>query len=414
MKLLILGGGGREHVLAKACAVRKDVEKIYCCPGNAGTALENKCENINLATLDEMADFAEMEKIDLTISGSETYLVEGIVDLFEKRGMKVFGPKKAAAMLEGSKTFAKDFMQKYGVKTAAYRNFTDQKSALSFLSECPYPCVVKADGLAAGKGVIICPDKPAAEKAVREIIEDRVFGKAGSSLVIEEFLEGKEASILSVFDGNTIVPFISAKDHKKIGKGETGLNTGGMGAIAPNPWVTDERYAAFEKDILEPTLKGLKAEGLTFPGIIFFGLMMNDNGVYLLEYNLRLGDPEAQTVLPMMEGDFLGLLEAAMKGKAADFPVSWRDGVSCCVVMASGGYPESYTKGYEISNLDKTDGEVFIAGGSLEGERIITSGGRVLNVVAVGKDLDEARAKAYADVEKIHFKDSVIRPDIGL
>ncbi|MDC7224270.1 MAG: phosphoribosylamine--glycine ligase [Spirochaetales bacterium] len=413
-KILIIGSGGREHVLAASMAQSDKVETVYCAPGNGGTALEKKCVNIPFDSLEGMADFAEEKGIDLTIPGAEVYLCDGVVDLFRKRGLKIFGPHQKAAMLEGSKSLAKDFMKKYGVKTAAYEKFSDRDRAMEYLADCSYPQVVKADGLAAGKGVIICQNREEAERAVDQIMVEEAFGQAGSQVVIEEFLEGKEASILALYDGFDIIPFLSAKDHKKIGEGETGLNTGGMGVVAPNPLVDEAVMDQFNKDIMEPTVRGLKEENLAFAGIIFFGLMMNDRGVFLLEYNMRFGDPEAQTVLPMFDGDWYDFLSLSLEGRAADYPVKWKEGSSCCVVMASGGYPESYGKGYEITGYDKLDGRFFVAGGELRDDKLLTSGGRVLNVVARGKDLDEARKKAYEDVEKIHFDKAVFRTDIGL
>ena len=340
--------------------------------------------------------------------------MEGVVDLFRSRNLKIFGPDKKASVLEGSKAFAKDFMKKHGIKTAAYEKFTDPSEALKYLDNCEFPLVVKADGLAAGKGVLICPDRESAERAVREIMIDRCFGDAGKEVVLEEFLEGKEASVLSVFDGNVIIPFLSAKDHKKIGEGETGLNTGGMGVVSPNPWFTPEVSAAFERDIMAPTMRGLKAEGLLFAGVIFFGLMITEKGVYLLEYNIRFGDPEAQAVFPLMQTDLLTLLEKAVDGKASSVPMKWIGGASCSVVIASGGYPVSYKKGYEISGLDKVENQCYMAGAVLKDGKAVTSGGRVLNITAVGADMKEAREKVYADVKKIGFTGCVYRTDIGL
>lgn len=395
-------------------AKSEKVEVVYCAPGNGGTELEEKCVNIPFESLEGMADFAQEKGIDLTIPGAEVYLCDGVVDMFRKRGLKIFGPHKEAAMLEGSKSLAKDFMKKHKVKTAAYETFSDKDQALAYLESCPYPLVVKADGLAAGKGVIICQDKAEALDAVNLIMVDEAFGAAGSQVVIEEFLEGKEASILALYDGFDIIPFLSAKDHKKIGEGETGLNTGGMGVIAPNPLVDDNIMEQFTKDIMEPTVAGLKEENLSFAGIIFFGLMINERGVFLLEYNMRFGDPEAQTVLPMFEGDWFDFLNLSLEGRASDYPVKWKKGSSCCVVMASGGYPEAYDKGYEISGYEGISSKFFVAGGTMEGGKLKTAGGRVLNVVAQGKDLEEARAKAYADVDKIKFDKAVFRTDIGL
>ncbi len=413
-KILIIGSGGREHVLASSLAASEKVETVFCAPGNGGTALEGKCVNIPFDSLEGMADFAARNHIDLTIPGAEVYLCDGVVDLFRSRGLKIFGPHKAAAMLEGSKALAKDFMKKHAVKTAAYERFDKAADALAYLKGTDSPLVVKADGLAAGKGVIICRTREEAERAVNQIMVEEAFGSAGSEVVIEEFLEGKEASILALYDGKTIIPFVSAKDHKKIGEGETGLNTGGMGVIAPNPLVSEEVMAQFVRDIMEPTVAGLKRENMDFAGIIFFGLMINDGGVYLLEYNMRFGDPEAQTVLPLFEGDWYDFLSLSLEGRAGDYPVKWKKAHSCCVVMASGGYPESYGKGYEITGYAGLESKVFIAGAELKENRLLTSGGRVLNVVAQGKTLEEARKKAYGDLKKIHFDRAAFRKDIGL
>lgn len=414
MKILVVGSGGREHAICWKVSQNEKVEKVFCAPGNGGTAMLPKGENVNVKGIDELLEFALKEKIDLTIVGSEELLVDGIVDRFQEKGLKIFGPDKKAALLEGSKAYAKDFMKKYGVKTAAYEVFTEVDKAKEYIKTCEFPLVVKASGLAAGKGVLICQNLDEALKAVDEIMVDKVFNTAGEKIVIEEFLDGVEASILSVTDSKVILPFISAKDHKKIGEKETGLNTGGMGTIAPNPYVTKEVYDAFINGIMNPTLEGIKAEGMNFAGVIFFGLMITDKGVYLLEYNMRMGDPETQVVLPLLESDFIELLESGLKGDLINVDVKWSNKSACCVVLASGGYPEAYKKGYEITGIDKVDNMVFVAGAKAEEGKLLTSGGRVLNVVAVGDNLEDARAKAYADAEKIDFKDKYCRKDIGV
>lgn len=414
MKILVVGSGGREHAICWKVSQNEKVEKVFCAPGNGGTAMLPKGENVNVKGIDELLEFALKEKIDLTIVGSEELLVDGIVDRFQEKGLKIFGPDKKAALLEGSKAYAKDFMKKYGVKTAAYEVFTEVDKAKEYIKTCEFPLVVKASGLAAGKGVLICQNLDEALKAVDEIMVDKVFSAAGEKIVVEEFLDGVEASILSVTDSKVILPFISAKDHKKIGEKETGLNTGGMGTIAPNPYVTKEVYDAFINGIMNPTLEGIKAEGMNFAGVIFFGLMITDKGVYLLEYNMRMGDPETQVVLPLLESDFIELLESGLKGDLANADVKWSNKSACCVVLASGGYPEAYKKGYEITGIDKVDNMVFVAGAKAEEGKLLTSGGRVLNVVAVGDNLEEARAKAYADAEKIEFTDKYCRKDIGV
>ncbi|WP_294707588.1 phosphoribosylamine--glycine ligase [uncultured Fusobacterium sp.] len=414
MKILIVGSGGREHAICWKVSQNEKVEKVFCAPGNGGTAMLPKGENVNVKGIDELLEFALKEKIDLTIVGSEELLVDGIVDRFQEKGLKIFGPDKKAALLEGSKAYAKDFMKKYGVKTAAYEVFTEVDKAKEYIKTCEFPLVVKASGLAAGKGVLICQNLEEALKAVDEIMVDKVFSAAGEKIVVEEFLDGVEASILSVTDSKVILPFISAKDHKKIGEKETGLNTGGMGTIAPNPYVTKEVYDAFINGIMNPTLEGIKAEGMNFAGVIFFGLMITDKGVYLLEYNMRMGDPETQVVLPLLESDFIELLESGLKGDLANADVKWSNKSACCVVLASGGYPEAYNKGYEITGIDKVDNMVFVAGAKAEDGKLLTSGGRVLNVVAVGDNLEDARAKAYADAEKIDFTGKYCRKDIGV
>lgn len=414
MKILVVGSGGREHAICWKVSQNEKVEKVFCAPGNGGTAMLPKGENVNVKGIDELLEFALKEKIDLTIVGSEELLVDGIVDRFQEKGLKIFGPDKKAALLEGSKAYAKDFMKKYGVKTAAYEVFTEVDKAKEYIKTCEFPLVVKASGLAAGKGVLICQNLEEALKAVDEIMVDKVFSAAGEKIVVEEFLDGVEASILSVTDSKVILPFISAKDHKKIGEKETGLNTGGMGTIAPNPYVTKEVYDAFINGIMNPTLEGIKAEGMNFAGVIFFGLMITDKGVYLLEYNMRMGDPETQVVLPLLESDFIELLESGLEGDLANADVKWSNKSACCVVLASGGYPEAYNKGYEITGIDKVDNMVFVAGAKAEDGKLLTSGGRVLNVVAVGDNLEDARAKAYADAEKIDFTGKYCRKDIGV
>lgn len=414
MKILVVGSGGREHAICWKVSQNEKVEKVFCAPGNGGTAMLPKGENVNVKGIDKLLEFALKEKIDLTIVGSEELLVDGIVDRFQEKGLKIFGPDKKAALLEGSKAYAKDFMKKYGVKTAAYEVFTEVDKAKEYIKTCEFPLVVKASGLAAGKGVLICQNLEEALKAVDEIMVDKVFSAAGEKIVVEEFLDGVEASILSVTDSKVILPFISAKDHKKIGEKETGLNTGGMGTIAPNPYVTKEVYDAFINGIMNPTLEGIKAEGMNFAGVIFFGLMITDKGVYLLEYNMRMGDPETQVVLPLLESDFIELLESGLKGDLANADVKWSNKSACCVVLASGGYPEAYNKGYEITGIDKVDNMVFVAGAKAEDGKLLTSGGRVLNVVAVGENLEDARAKAYADAEKIDFTGKYCRKDIGV
>lgn len=399
MRILVIGSGGREDAIAWKLQQNPRVEEIII-----------KSSSLSI---EELLKIAKEEKIDFTMVGSEELLVKGIVDAFEKENLKIFGPNKQAAMLEGSKAFSKDFMKKYGVKTAKYENFKNPEEAFAYIEKQDYPLVVKASGLAAGKGVIICQSLEEAKKAIQEIMVDKVFQDAGAEVVIEEFLEGVEASILSITDSKVILPFISAKDHKKIGEKETGLNTGGMGVIAPNPYVTKKVSEAFQKDILEPTLRGMKEEGMKFAGIIFFGLMITKKGVYLLEYNMRMGDPETQAVLPLLESDFLEMLEDALEGNLDANKIKWSKDSSCCVVLASGGYPVSYQKGYEIHGLDKIENHVFFAGVKKESGKYYNNGGRVLNIVATGANLEKAIEKAYRDIEKVSFQDSCYRKDIG-
>ena len=371
-----------------------------------------KCENIKAMRLEELAEFAAANSVALTIPGAEDLLAAGIADVFRQKKLKIFGPHQAAAKLESSKSFAKEFMKKHGIRTAEYEVFTSADEAYAYLKTAPVPLVVKADGLAAGKGVLICQTREEAVEAIGKIMVDRCFGNAGRKVVIEEFLWGTEASILSIFNGNNIVPFISAKDHKKIGEGETGLNTGGMGVIAPNPYVTEGALKDFRKNILNPTLQGLKDDHLLFTGTIFFGLMLTARGVYLLEYNLRLGDPEAQAVLPLMQSDLLDVMELALEGKLAEENIHWSGNCSCAVVMASGGYPQRYNTGYEISGID-ADTPVYVSGAEQLGNKLITAGGRVLTAVGIAPTAEEAREVAYRRVNGIYFTDRYFRGDIG-
>lgn len=413
-KILIIGSGGREHAIgwkfSEDFKKKGEELELFFVPGNAGTAQIGT--NVSLNSLEEMRDFASDENIDLTFVGPEDELSRGIVDLFQEAGLNVFGPDQKAAQLEASKAFAKDFMAKYDVKTAAYKTFQGPMLAIEYLESQEFPIVVKASGLAAGKGVIICQDFEEAKKAVLDIMEDKTFGDAGSEVVIEEFLQGFEASILSFFNGKEIVPFVSAKDHKKIGEGETGLNTGGMGVLTPNPLFKREHFEQFESDILQPTLEGLLKEDLLFSGVIFFGLMISPKGVYLLEYNLRMGDPETQATLPLLENDLYEVVSKSNLGES--FELKFSNQQACCVVMVSGGYPLNYEKGFEIRGLEKVDCPYFIAGAKLSGNEMLTSGGRVLNVVGLGQTMEEAREIAYENIRKIHFDYEYYRNDIGL
>lgn len=414
MELLVIGSGGREHAIAWKLAKSSKVDKIYVAPGNGGTAVENKCENVNITDIKELAAFAKEKNIYLTVVGPEVPLVDGIVDEFKAQGLRIFGPDKRGAALEGSKSFSKAFMKKYGVKTAAYEEFTDAEKAKEYLNSCDYPIVIKADGLAAGKGVEICETKEDAYKAIDSFMLDDCFKGAGLKVVIEEFLEGVEASILSICDGKTILPFKSAKDHKQIYDGGKGPNTGGMGAICPNPFVNEEVLKDFDENILKNTLRGIQEEGFDYKGIIFFGLMITKKGTYLLEYNVRMGDPETQSVLSLMDSDLFELIEAAMDEKLDSFDIKWKDGVCINVVLASKGYPKKYNTGYEITIDDSIKDSVFLAGVKAENGKLLTSGGRVLSVIGHGKTVMEAREMAYENVKKVNFKDSYCRTDIGV
>ncbi|WP_252213866.1 phosphoribosylamine--glycine ligase [Clostridium sp. VAP41] len=413
MKLLLIGSGGREHALAWKLGKSQKVEKIFVAPGNGGTATHDKCENINITDINELIAFAKKEAIDITIVGPEDPLTEGIVDEFKKENLKIFGPAKDGAMLEGSKSFSKDFMKKYGVKTAEYATFTNAHKALEYLENCTYPTVVKADGLAAGKGVIICENKEEAIEAVNTCMVYDAFNGAGQKIVIEEFLEGVEASILSITDGKTIIPFLSAKDHKQIFDNGKGPNTGGMGVLAPNPYVTEEVLLDFKENIMNKTLVGIKEEGFDFKGIIFFGIMITKKGTYLLEYNVRMGDPETQSVLYLMESDLLEVIEAALNEELDKAQIKWNKGVCINVVLASKGYPNKFNKGYEINIDEKVKDKVFLAGAKYEEGILKTSGGRVLSVIGCGENVEEARKEAYSNINKVTFKGAYCRKDIG-
>ncbi|BBM36290.1 phosphoribosylamine--glycine ligase [Pseudoleptotrichia goodfellowii] len=421
MKILIVGAGGREHAIAWKLSQNRKVEKIYIAPGNAGSELIDTVENLELSSIGEYINFAKKNSIDLTIVGSEELLMQGIVDEFRKNNLKIFGPDKKAALLEGSKAYAKDFMKKYDIKTATYEIFDRYEDAMNYLDNYGkenFPVVVKASGLAAGKGVIIAQNLKEAKEAVTDIMINKKFASSGNKIVIEEYLDGKEASILSFTDCNVILPLLSAKDHKKIGENETGLNTGGMGVISPNPYVTDEVFQEFKEKIMAPTLKGLKNEGMDFEGVIFFGLMITKKGVYLLEYNMRLGDPETQAVLPLLETDLMDIIENSFDKRLSEVEIKWKPLYSCCVVAVAGGYPEKYNKGDIIKGIkDFQEDEqniLFIAGAKKENGDFFTAGGRVLNVVSLGDSPEEARKTAYDKIKKINFDNIYYRKDIGV
>ena len=418
MDILIVGSGGREHAIAWSVKRSPKAGKIYCAPGNAGISELAECVPIGAMEFEKLADFAAEKKIDLTIIGMDDPLVGGIVDVFESRGLKVFGPRKNAAILEGSKAFSKDLMKKYSIPTAAYETFDDPEKALEYLrTEADFPIVLKADGLALGKGVLICSTLSEAEEGVKEIMEDRKFGSAGDRMVIEEFMTGREVSVLSFVDGKTIRPMTSAQDHKRALDGDQGLNTGGMGTFSPSPFYTDEVDAFCMEKIFQPTVDAMAAEGRPFKGIIFFGLMLTDKGPKVLEYNARFGDPEAQVVLPRMKTDILEVMEACVSGTLDQVDLQFEDNAAVCVVLASEGYPVSYEKGipmYGFENFAGKDGYYcFHAGTKWADQQIVTNGGRVVGITATGKNLTEARKNAYEATEWIQFSNKYMRHDIG-
>ena len=417
MKVLIVGGGGREHAIAACVAKSPKADQIYCAPGNAGIAEYAVCVPIGAMEFDKLVAFAKEKEIDLVIVGMDDPLVAGLVDEMEAAGIRTFGPRKNAAILEGSKAFSKDLMKKYNIPTAGYENFTDPEAALAYLENASYPIVLKADGLALGKGVLICQDLEEAKEGVKTIMLDKKFGTAGNEMVIEEFMTGREVSVLSFVDGKTIKTMTSAQDHKRAGDGDTGLNTGGMGTFSPSPFYTKEVEAFCEQYIYQATVDAMAAEGREFKGVIFFGLMLTADGPKVLEYNARFGDPEAQVVLPRMKNDIIEVMEACIDGTLDQVDLQFEDNAAVCVVLASDGYPVSYEKGYEITGLEefkKHDGYYcFHAGTKFDGDRIVTNGGRVLGITAKGKDLKEARENAYAATEWVQFENKYMRHDIG-
>ena len=418
MKVLIVGSGGREHAIAWKVAQSPKVDKIYCAPGNAGIAEYAECVPISAMEFDKLAAFAKEHEVDLTVIGMDDPLVGGIVDVFEAQGLRVFGPRKNAAILEGSKAFSKDLMKKYNIPTAAYENFTDPQAALAYLETAKMPIVLKADGLALGKGVLICNTLEEAKAGVKEIMEDKKFGTAGNTMVIEEFMTGREVSVLSFVDGKTIKIMSSAQDHKRAKDGDQGLNTGGMGNFSPSPFYTKEVDEFCKKYIYQATVDAMAAEGRPFTGVIFFGLMLTADGPRVLEYNARFGDPEAQVVLPRMKNDIIDVMEACVDGKLDTIDLQFEDNAAVCVVLASDGYPVAYEKGFEITGLEKFEGKedyfCFHAGTKFnEAGKIVTNGGRVLGITATGADLKEARKKAYEATEWVNFANKYMRHDIG-
>lgn len=417
MKVLIVGSGGREHAIAWSVAKSPKVDKIYCAPGNAGIAEFAECVNIGAMEFDKLVTFAKENAIDLTIIGMDDPLVGGVVDAFEAEGLRVFGPRKNAAIIEGSKAFSKDLMKKYKIPTAAYENFTDPDEAIKYLETAKMPIVLKADGLALGKGVLICNTLEEAKEGVKTLMLDKQFGDAGNEIVIEEFMTGREVSVLAFCDGKTIKCMTSAQDHKRAKDGDQGLNTGGMGTFSPSPFYNDEVEAFCEKYVYQSTMDAMASEGRPFTGILFTGLMITEDGPKVLEYNARFGDPEAQVVLPRMKNDIIDVMEACIDGKLSDVELEFEDNAAVCVVLASDGYPEKYDKGFEIKGLDtfkdKDGYYVFHAGTKFDGDKIVTNGGRVLGVVAKGENLKAARANAYKATEWIDFANKYKRNDIG-
>ena len=417
MKVLVVGSGGREHAICHAVSKSKRVDKIYCAPGNAGIAGVAECVNIKAMDFEGLVSFAKEKAIDFTIIGMDDPLVGGVVDAFEAEGLKVFGPRKNAAILEGSKAFSKDLMKKYNIPTAAYENFTDPEAALKYLETAKYPIVLKADGLALGKGVLICETHQDAVAGVAEIMQNKKFGDAGNTMVIEAFMTGREVSVLSFVDGKTIKIMSSAQDHKRAGDGDTGLNTGGMGNFSPSPFYTKDVDDFCQKYIYQATVDAMASEGRPFKGVIFFGLMLTPEGPKVLEYNARFGDPEAQVVLPRLENDIIDVMEACVDGTLDQIDLKFEDQACVCVVLASEGYPVSYEKGFPITGFEKFNNEdyfCFHAGTAFDKDgNIVTNGGRVLGITAKGADLKEARAKAYEATEWISFENKYMRHDIG-
>jgi phosphoribosylamine--glycine ligase len=418
MKILVVGGGGREHAIVWKLSQSPLVDKLYCAPGNGGIAQLAECVDIAATDIDAMVAFAEKQQMDMVFVAPDDPLVMGMVDAMEKKGIRAFGPRANAAIIEGSKVFSKELMKKYHIPTANYEVFTDSTEAIEYLKQGTFPAVIKAEGLALGKGVIIAQDIHEAEKAVKDIMDDKVFGESGSRIVIEEFLTGPEVSVLAFTDGKTIVPMVSAQDHKRAYDNDEGLNTGGMGTFSPSRLYTKEIADECMKTIFQPTVEAMAKEGRPFQGVLYFGLMMTKDGVKVIEYNCRFGDPETQVVLPRLKTDLVTICNAVIDRKLDTIHIEWADNAAVCVVMASGGYPVGYKKGYEITGLDTVDEMdnlvVFHAGTKEENGRMVTNGGRVLGVTAVEDDLDKAIARAYEGVAQIQFQNAHYRKDIGI
>lgn len=410
---MVVGGGGREHAIIKKLKENKQVETIYALPGNGGMKDDAVCTGIGAKDIDKIVEFALLNKIDYAVVAPDDPLVLGCVDALTEKGIPCFGPNKKAAIIEGSKVFSKNLMKKYGIPTAEYEVFTDMDKALSYLDTAPIPTVIKADGLALGKGVVIAMTREEAKNAVIDMMENKVFGDSGSNVVVEEFLTGPEVSVLSFTDGKTVVPMISSMDHKRAGDNDTGLNTGGMGTVAPNPYYTEDIAKECMEKIFLPTIDAMNKEGRTFKGCLYFGLMLTEKGPKVIEYNCRFGDPETQVVLPLLESDLLTVMQAVTEEKLGEVEVKFADKHACCVIMASKGYPKSYEKGYEINISDEVKDSVFVAGAKFSDGKLLTDGGRVLGVTAIADTLTDAIKKSYEKVSKITFKNAYYRHDIG-
>ena len=413
MKILVVGGGGREHAIIKKLKENKTITEIFALPGNGGIAADATCVDISAKDIDKIVEFACANCIDYAVVAPDDPLVLGAVDALTARGIPCFGPDKNAAIIEGSKVFSKNLMKKYGIPTAAYEVFVDMDAALDYLKTAPIPTVIKADGLALGKGVIIAQSRKEAMDAVRSMMADKVFGKSGDQIVIEEFLTGPEVSVLAFTDGNVVKPMISSMDHKRAGDNDTGLNTGGMGTIAPNPYYTDEIAEVCMDTIFLPTISAMNSEGRTFKGCLYFGLMLTPNGPKVIEYNCRFGDPETQVVLPLLESDLLTVMQATTYGTLADTEVKFSDKHACCVITASAGYPEKYDKGFELTMTQEAAVNTYVAGAKLENGKLLTSGGRVTGTTAVANTLAEAIAEAYRIADGVKFENAYRRSDIG-
>lgn len=413
MKILVVGGGGREHAIIKKLKENPHVTEIFALPGNGGIAADAVCVNIGAKDIPQIVEFAVSHGVDYAVVAPDDPLVLGAVNALEEKGIPCFGPRANAAIIEGSKVFAKNLMKKYHIPTAQYEVFTDMEAALRYLDTAPVPTVIKADGLALGKGVIIAQTRQEAKDAVQSMMQDKVFGKSGDQIVIEEFLTGPEVSVLSFTDGETVVPMIASMDHKRAGDGDTGLNTGGMGTVAPNPYYTAEIAQRCMEEIFLPTIRAMKAEGRIFRGCLYFGLMLTPNGPKVIEYNCRFGDPETQVVLPLLESDLLTIMQATTNGTLAQTEVKFRDAHACCVILASRGYPTAYEKGYPISIPEEIASHVYVAGAAQKDGQLVTSGGRVMGVTAVADSLKDAIREAYAMAETIQFDNRYYRHDIG-